>query len=59
MTSGPSGGTTVTTAPAVAFSEAEWEGMALELLAEPLGWGPMSGQAIAPAPASGTPGMNC
>lgn len=48
MTSGPSGGTTVTAAPAVAFSEAEWEGMALELLAEPLGWGPMSGQAIAP-----------
>ena len=48
MTSGPSGGTTVTAAPAVAFSEADWEGMALELLAEPLGWRPATGQDIAP-----------
>ncbi|WP_232082443.1 type I restriction endonuclease subunit R [Arthrobacter sp. SO5] len=48
MTSGPSGGTTVTAAPAVAFSEADWEGMALDRLAEPLGWRPASGQDIAP-----------
>ncbi|WP_226758467.1 type I restriction endonuclease subunit R [Arthrobacter sp. SO3] len=48
MTSGPSGGTTVTATPAVAFSEADWEGVALELLAEPLGWRPASGQDIAP-----------
>src|SRR2546427_7187605 len=33
---------------ALAFSEADWEGMALELLAEPLGWRPASGQLIAP-----------
>ncbi|WP_105032383.1 type I restriction endonuclease subunit R [Arthrobacter ruber] len=38
----------MTATPALAFSEADWEGMALELLAEPLGWEPMSGQAIAP-----------
>ena len=41
------GGITVT-APAVAFSEADWEGMALERLAEPLGWQPLAGQDIAP-----------
>lgn len=38
----------MTTAPAVAFSEADWEGVALELLAEPLGWRPASGHDIAP-----------
>ena len=38
----------MTAAPAVAFSEADWEGMALELLAEPLGWQPAAGQDIAP-----------
>jgi type I restriction enzyme R subunit len=38
----------VTAAPAVAFSEADWEGMALDRLAEPLGWRPATGQDIAP-----------
>ncbi|WP_354236586.1 type I restriction endonuclease subunit R [Arthrobacter sp. UYEF3] len=48
MTSGQPGGTTVTAAPAVAFSEADWEGIALDRLAEPLGWRPAAGQDIAP-----------
>ncbi|GAA1346993.1 type I restriction endonuclease subunit R [Arthrobacter roseus] len=36
--------TTATTS----FSEADWEGLTLELLAEPLGWEPKTGQEIAP-----------
>jgi type I restriction enzyme R subunit len=48
MKSGPSGGTTVTAEPAVAFSEADWEGIALDRLAEPLGWQLATGQNIAP-----------
>ena len=35
-------------APAVGFSEADWEGIALDRLAEPLGWQPKAGQDIAP-----------
>jgi type I restriction enzyme, R subunit len=46
MTSGQPGGTTVT-APAVAFSEADWEGVAKERLGE-LDWKPAVGQEIAP-----------
>ncbi|MET3811760.1 type I restriction enzyme R subunit [Arthrobacter sp. UYEF3] len=38
----------MTAAPAVAFSEADWEGIALDRLAEPLGWRPAAGQDIAP-----------
>ncbi|MDO5753328.1 type I restriction endonuclease, partial [Arthrobacter sp.] len=30
------------------FSEADWEGLALERLAEPLGWRPTQGDSIAP-----------
>jgi type I restriction enzyme R subunit len=33
---------------AIVFSEADWEAMAMELLAEPLGWRPASGQDMAP-----------
>jgi type I restriction enzyme R subunit len=38
----------VIAAPAVGFSEADWEGIALDRLAEPLGWQPKAGQDIAP-----------
>ncbi|WP_426978245.1 type I restriction endonuclease subunit R [Pseudarthrobacter sp. O4] len=34
--------------PALGFSEADWEGIALDRLAEPLGWQPKAGQDIAP-----------
>ena len=30
------------------FSEAQWENLALDLLAEPLGWQPKTGEQIAP-----------
>jgi type I restriction enzyme R subunit len=32
----------------VGFSEAEWENLALDQLAEPLGWRPLAGEVIAP-----------
>ncbi|MBO1268703.1 type I restriction endonuclease subunit R [Arthrobacter cavernae] len=38
----------MTAAPAATFSEADWEGLALEKLAEPLGWRPKRGDEIAP-----------
>lgn len=38
----------MTQAQQLGYSEADWEGGALDLLAEPLGWRPLTGQEIAP-----------
>ena len=41
-------GQLMTISAPVGFSEAEWENLALEQLAEPLGWRPLAGELIAP-----------
>ncbi len=38
----------MTTTTPLGFSEAQWENLALDLLAEPLGWRPAAGEQIAP-----------
>jgi type I restriction enzyme R subunit len=38
----------VSKAQQVGFSEAKWENLALDQLAEPLGWRPIAGETIAP-----------
>jgi type I restriction enzyme R subunit len=38
----------MTTTAELGFSEAQWENLALDLLAEPLGWQPKTGEQVAP-----------